>query len=180
MASWSRVARRIRVPLGFAFAALYIVLAKPKWWSIVAGSAVAALGIALRASASGHVKKNEELTMTGPYAHTRNPLYVGSILIGVGFGIASLNIWVAVALVALFIAIYVPVVRSEEAFLRSKFPQFDDYARRVPRFGYRFSTANAARGFSRELYLKHREYNALIGALLMLAALAAKLMWWPR
>jgi len=184
MVSWSRVARRIRVPLGFVFAALYIWLAHPRWWSIVAGAAVAALGVGLRAAASGHVKKNEELTTTGPYAHTRNPLYVGSILIGVGFGIASRNLWVAIVLVVMFLAIYVPVVRSEEAFLRSKFPHFDDYARRVPRFGYALSAApiapaSGSGAFSRELYLKHREYNASVGALLMIAALVAKLIWWP-
>ena len=175
MASWSRVARRIRVPLGFVFAALYLWLAHPSWWSIAAGAAIAALGVALRATASGHVKKNEELTMTGPYAHTRNPLYVGSILIGLGFGVASLNVWVAVLLVLLFFAIYVPVVRSEEAYLRGKFPQFDEYARRVPRFGYRFNNSGyAGGGFSRELYMKHREYNALVGALVMIVALVAK------
>jgi protein-S-isoprenylcysteine O-methyltransferase Ste14 len=175
MASWSRVARRIRVPLGFVFAALYLWLAQPAWWSIVIGAVIAALGVALRAAASGHVKKNEELTTTGPYAHTRNPLYVGSILIGTGFGIASRSVWVALVLVILFVAIYVPVVRSEEAFLRGKFPEFDDYARRVPRFAYKLNTGgNVQRSFSRELYLKHREYNALIGSLLMIAALVAK------
>lgn len=184
MASWSRVARRIRVPLGFVFAALYIWLAHPRWWSIAAGAVVAALGLGVRASASGHVKKNEELTTSGPYAHTRNPLYVGSILIGIGFGIASRNLWVAVVLVVMFLAIYVPVVRSEEAFLRGKFPHFDDYARRVPRFGYRLraaplSPASTNAAFSGELYWKHREYNALVGALLMIAALVAKLIWWP-
>jgi protein-S-isoprenylcysteine O-methyltransferase Ste14 len=180
MASWSRIARRIRVPLGFVFAALYLWLAHPNWWSIAAGAAIAALGVALRASASGHVKKNEQLTTTGPYAHTRNPLYVGSILIGVGFGVASLNAWVAVLLVLLFVAIYVPVVRSEEAYLRGKFAEFDEYTRRVPRFGYKFSNSGyTGGGFSRELYMKHREYNALIGALLMTAALIVKRIWWP-
>jgi protein-S-isoprenylcysteine O-methyltransferase Ste14 len=175
MASWSRVARRIRVPLGFVFAALYLWLAHPSWWSIAIGAAIAAFGIVLRATASGHVKKNEELTTTGPYAHTRNPLYVGSILIGLGFGVASLNVWVAVLLVLLFVAIYVPVVRSEEAYLRGKFRHFDEYARRVPRFGYRFNNSGyAGGGFSRELYMKHREYNALVGALLMMVALVAK------
>jgi protein-S-isoprenylcysteine O-methyltransferase Ste14 len=177
MRSWSRVARRIRVPLGFVFAALYIWLAKPSWMSIAAGAAVAASGIALRGAASGHVKKNEELTTTGPYAHTRNPLYVGSMIIGVGFGIASRSWWIALVLVLLFVTIYVPVVRSEEAFLRSKFPGFDEYARRVPRFGYRLARGGyARRQFSRELYLQHREYNAAVGAVLMIAALVAKLL----
>ena len=80
-----------------------------------------------------YVKKNTELTMTGPYAFTRNPLYLGSMLIAFGFALASRNIWIALALAVLFAVIYVPVIRSEEAFLRSKFNEFDDYAARVPR-----------------------------------------------
>lgn len=178
MASWSRIARRIRVPLGFVFAGVYVWLARPEWWSVAVGSAVAALGICLRALASGHVRKNEELTTTGPYAHTRNPLYVGSIIIGIGFGIASLNPWVALALVVLFVAIYVPVVRSEETFLRNRFPQFDAYAMAVPRFGFRFRAgSHRCSEFSPALYRQHREYNALIGAALMLGALVAKILF---
>lgn len=178
MANWSRVARRIRVPLGFAFAALYIVLAKPQPWSIALGGAVAALGVWLRAAASGHVKKNEELTTTGPYAHTRNPLYVGSILIGIGFAIAGQSWWVVLAMAALFFFIYVPVVKSEEQFLRGKFANFDDYARSVPRFGWKLrAEGEAGGGFSRGLYMKHREYNAAIGTALMLVALTVKLVF---
>lgn len=176
MASWSRVARRIRVPLGFALAALYLVLAKPAWYSLIAGGVIAMFGLALRALASGHVRKNAELTTTGPYACTRNPLYLGSLIIGVGFAVAARNVWIVVAMVALFVAIYLPVIRSEERFLRSQFPDFDDYARRVPRFGIRLGNINRAGGqFSRALYLQHREYNALIGAGLMMAALLVKM-----
>jgi protein-S-isoprenylcysteine O-methyltransferase Ste14 len=183
MASWSRIARRIRVPLGFAFAAVYIWLARPSWKSIVAGGAIAFCGVALRALASGHVKKNAELTTTGPYAWTRNPLYVGSMIIGVGFAIAALNGWVLVGLVVLLLAIYLPVVRSEEAFLRQQFAGYDEYARRVPRFvGWPRPLATnqgdtQGGEFSTELYLKHREYNAAVGTLAMLIALAMKLFW---
>ncbi len=178
MASWSRIARRIRVPLGFIFAALYIWLARPRWASIIAGAFIAFLGVALRALASGHVKKNAELTTTGPYAYTRNPLYVGSIIIGAGFAVAALSWWVVVGLAVLFAAIYIPVIRSEEAFLRGQFPDFDDYARRVPRFvGLVRNHGNTQRGaFSRDLYWKHREYNAAIGTLAMLVALALKVV----
>ncbi len=178
MSSWSRVARRVRVPLGFIFAALYLWLAQPRWYSLVAGGAVATLGLVLRALASGHVRKNAELTTTGPYAYTRNPLYIGSLIIALGFAVAAMNPWIVAAIVVLFFAIYVPVVRSEEEFLRAQFPEYDDYARRVPRFGIRFGNLpDAAGGFSRALYLQHREYNATIGAALMMAALIAKLLW---
>src|SRR3974390_2335182 len=116
--SWSRLARRIRVPRGFLFAAFYFWRARPDWFSLGAGAAVAALGVWVRAMASGHVKKNEELTTSGPYAYCRNPLYLGSIIIAAGFAIAARDIWVALGIVLLLVAIYVPVIRSEEEFLR--------------------------------------------------------------
>jgi protein-S-isoprenylcysteine O-methyltransferase Ste14 len=180
LSDWSRIARRIRVPLGFVLAAVYLALADPAWYSVALGAVVAGFGVALRAAASGHVNKNAELATTGPYAYTRNPLYVGSAIIGLGFAIAARNIWIVVVLCLLFLFIYVPVVKSEEAFLRSRFSEYDDYARRVPRFlPLRILWENPIRqggGFSRELYWKHREYNAALGAVLMIAALVGKLL----
>jgi protein-S-isoprenylcysteine O-methyltransferase Ste14 len=175
--TWSRIARRIRVPLGFVLAAAYIWLARPTWLSIAVGAVIAFLGVAIRAAASGHVKKNTELTKTGPYAYTRNPLYVGSIVIAAGFAVAAMNIWIVVILELMFVAIYVPVIRSEEAFLRGTFVDFEDYCQRVPRLLPRLSRAYEGTGsFSRELYLKHREYNAFIGTVAMLAALVIKFL----
>ena len=177
MVSWSLVARRIRVPLGFLLAVLYVWLARPVWLWLAVGGLIAALGLWIRAVASGHVRKNEALASTGPYACARHPLYLGSIFIGVGFAVAACNWWIAVVLVVMFAAIYLPVIRGEEAYLRSRFPQYDDYARRVPRFGLNPAALMGGRGFSGQLYRQHREYNALIGAALMLAVLVAKLLW---
>jgi len=182
--SWSKVAKRIRVPLGFALAIAYVWLARPTWKSIAIGGAVAVLGVMIRASASGHVKKNEELTTSGLYAHTRNPLYLGSIVIAAGFAVAALSWWIVAILIAMFVAIYVPVIRGEEAFLRSTFKdQFDEYCRHVPRLMPRLTRASLSGGnegygsFSMALYRKHREYNAAVGTAAMLAALVAKLVW---
>src|ERR1700736_1348494 len=133
MPSWSRIARRIRVPLGFAFAAAYIWLARPTILSIAVGSGIALLGLCIRALASGHVQKNEALATTGPYAYTRNPLYLGSLLIGVGFALAARSWWIGLLLLVMFFAIYIPVIRGEEESLREKFPGFGEYARQVPR-----------------------------------------------
>lgn len=180
MAEWSRVARRIRVPLGFAFAVLYFWLAKPTWSFLAGGALLIAPGLLIRALASGHVRKNEALATSGPYAYTRNPLYLGSLLIGVGFAVASRSWWVGLVLVLMFFAIYVPVIRGEEKFLRSKFPDFDEYARRVPRMLPRITPApfgDAGGGFSMELYLKHREWNALLGSALLVGALVLKMIW---
>jgi protein-S-isoprenylcysteine O-methyltransferase Ste14 len=179
MAEWSRIARRIRVPLGFVFAVLYFWLARPTWRFIALGTLLIVPGLLIRALASGHVRKNEALATSGPYAYTRNPLYLGSLLIGVGFAVAARSWWVGVALIVMFFAIYVPVIRDEETFLRQKFPEFEDYARRVPRMFPRIIAHSASKGeaggFSADLYRKHREYNALLGALAMLAALVVKM-----
>jgi len=174
---WSKIARRIRVPLGFLFAILYVWLAHPTPKSLVAGALFIALGLGIRAAASGHVRKNEQLATTGPYAYTRNPLYLGSIIIAIGFGLASMNWWIAAIIVILFLAIYLPVIRGEEEFLRGKFPEFDQYAKEVPRLLPRIIAARnvSGGGFAWDLYLKHREYNALIGSLVLLAILIAKL-----
>jgi protein-S-isoprenylcysteine O-methyltransferase Ste14 len=179
MAEWSRVARRIRVPLGFVFAVLYFWLARPSWRFLALGAVLIVPGILIRALASGHVRKNEALATSGPYAHTRNPLYLGSLLIGVGFAVAARSWWVGVALVVMFFAIYLPVIRGEENFLRGTFPEFDEYARRVPRMFPRIVPARShdAGGFSMELYLKHREYNALVGAVMMAGALVIKMLF---
>lgn len=181
MESWQRVARRIRVPLGFVTAALYLF----ELWrrapvpAAMAGSlALVIPGLWLRGYASGYVKKNRELTVTGPYAHTRNPLYLGSMLIAAGFALALLSWPVAVVLAVGFAVIYIPVIASEEKFLRATFPGFDEYRRHVPRLiprltAYRGEAGRAGGkglvtgGFSVGLYLKHREYNAAIGAVLL-------------
>jgi len=143
---------------------------------IALGSVVAVVGLAIRAAASGQLKKNELLAMSGPYSYTRNPLYLGSILIGVGFALAARNVWIWILLAALFFAIYVPVIRGEEAFLRASFPDFESYAQRVPRLLPRWSGESLTADFSRELYLKHREYNALLGAALMMLAITLKML----
>jgi protein-S-isoprenylcysteine O-methyltransferase Ste14 len=173
---WSRIARRIRVPLGFAFAGVYLWFAQPRPLALLIGSVIVLAGLSVRAVASGHLRKNEELATSGPYSYTRNPLYLGSILIAAGFAIAARNLWIWVLLTLLFVSIYVPVIVSEEAFLRAKFPDFESYAKAVPRLLPRWSGQNLKESFSRELYLKHREYNAFLGAVLMMLAIALKML----
>jgi hypothetical protein len=176
---WKRIARRIRVPLGFAFAAVFLWLAHPGPQFLAFSLLLVIPGLLLRAYASGYVKKNAELTTTGPYAHTRNPLYLGSMMIAFGFALGARSIWIAVVLAVLFAVIYIPVIRSEEEYLRSVFPNFGRYAATVPRLLPRITpaktTAEPGR-FSSALYRKHREYNALIGAVCMYAALIIKLL----
>jgi protein-S-isoprenylcysteine O-methyltransferase Ste14 len=194
IARWQRMARRIRVPLGFVTAALYLfeLLRRAPLPAAVAWSLALVLpGLGLRAYAAGYVKKNRELTVTGPYAHTRNPLYLGSMLIAAGFAMALLSWPVALFLGLGFTVIYVPVIAAEERFLHASFPGFDDYCQRVPRLiprltpatppgaeagtglggGRSSSVAQISGAFSLSLYLRHREYNAGIGVVLLYGSL---------
>ena len=179
--TWQRIARRIRVPLGFVFAAFYLWLAHPSRITLLWSLILVLPGLWLRAYASGYVKKNSELAVTGPYAYTRNPLYLGSMLMSFGFAAASHSWTILIVLAALFFIIYLPTIRSEEEFLRGAFPAFADYAARVPRLLPRFTPARVSQlesgAFSRALYLRHREYNALIGVAALYAALALRMFF---
>jgi protein-S-isoprenylcysteine O-methyltransferase Ste14 len=183
--TWNKIARRMRVPLGFLFAVFYLWLTRPSVWSILAGVVFAAAGLAIRALASGYVRKNEDLATTGPYAHTRNPLYLGSIVIAAGFAVMARNWIVVLVLLVMFVAIYLPVIRGEEEFLRARFPQFAEYEQRVPRLIPRLFPKSPPSpleksAFSKQLYLQHREYNALVGTLAMIALVAGKLFFFSR
>jgi protein-S-isoprenylcysteine O-methyltransferase Ste14 len=184
MGNWSKIARRVRVPLGFVFAVFYFWMARPTWRSMALGLIGILPGLWIRALASGYVRKNESLATSGPYAYTRNPLYLGSLLIGIGFAIASRSWWVGVALLVMFFAIYVPVIRNEEQFLRQRFPEFPQYECCVPRIWPRIRpwSARDASGsnFAFDLYLKHREYNALLGAVATMTILAFELFLFHR
>jgi protein-S-isoprenylcysteine O-methyltransferase Ste14 len=178
---WQRVARRIRVPLGFVAAGIYLWqlwVHKPLPAHILWSLALVVPGLLLRGYAAGYVKKNAELTITGPYAHVRNPLYLGSILIAAGFGVALMSWPFAVVLAVFFLLIYVPVIASEERFLRDTFLEFEWYCARVPRLIPRLTPVRSpdARpgsggSFSFALYMKHREYNSAIGASLLYCSL---------
>ncbi len=168
------------MPLGFLFAAFYIFRARPTWLSVVISVVVAGFGLTIRALASGQVKKDRELTTTGPYAYVRNPLYLGSILLGLGFALAARDMWIFIFLIVYFVLIYVPVIQGEQNYLRSQFPAYADYTRRVPSLlPHTIWFEGVTRGFSRELYFRHREYNSLLGAAAIVVVLIAKICLFP-
>jgi protein-S-isoprenylcysteine O-methyltransferase Ste14 len=180
--TWQKIARRIRVPLGFVFAGVFLWLARPTWQTMLLSLLLVAPGVWLRAYAAGYVRKNAELTRTGPYAYTRNPLYLGSMMIAFGFAAAAGSWVILIVLTALFAVIYVPTIQSEESYLREHFAGFEEYAAKVPRLLPRLTAAvfpgneNASGGrFSAVQWRHHREYNALMGAGAIYLALAVRL-----
>ena len=175
-AAW---AARRRVPLGFLLGVAYMFLSRPTVKLLIAGGAVAAAGLAIRAFAAGHLVKNQSLAMNGPYAYTRNPLYLGSTLMGAGFALAGGSWILALACMVLFAAIYWPVIRREEEYLRREFGEvYDHYAQRVPLFLPRFRRPAGGEKFQWRQYRKNHEYEAFLGYLALMIFLAFKV--WVR
>ncbi len=177
-----RLIQRIRVPLGFIFAGVFIVFAQPGVVTLAAGTGVAVVGLLMRAWASGHIRKARELAISGPYGYTRNPLYLGSFLMGVGFTVASGVWWLALLFSALFIGIYLPVMRVEKDDIRRIFGhEYDEYAENVPMLIPRLTVwRRTGTKFDFQLYLQYREYRAAIGVFIAIGVLAAKAYFLPR
>jgi len=171
--------QRWRVPLGFICAALFFLFSRPRPLTLAIGGAIALPGLALRAWATGHLRKNDTLATTGPYAYTRNPLYLGSFFLGVGFTVASGRWFLGIIFAALFLGIYVPVMRVESATLAELFGEsYRRYVRAVPLFlprlsPYRDGTRDEAR-FDAALFKRYREYQAAVGLVIAWALLALK------
>lgn len=164
---------KLRVPAGFLLVVLFAWLAKPSSTSLTVGFAVSILGILLRAWASGHLAKNEQLAETGPYAYVRNPLYLGTLIVAAGLIIATRQPVLALAFALVFVLIYLPVIEQEEQHLRKLFPRYAAYAERVPLLWPRLGAVTQGH-FRRELYMRNREYEALLGFLAGSAILAWK------
>jgi protein-S-isoprenylcysteine O-methyltransferase Ste14 len=172
--------QRWRVPLGFLIAPIFILLAKPQPWTLALGGAISLGGLGLRAWASGHLRKNDALATTGPYSYTRNPLYLGSFLIGVGFTVASGRWEIAVLFAVLFLGIYVPVMRVESRTVEQLFGhKYRRYADAVPMFLPRLTRYHGApqAEFDAALYKRYREYQAALGFVAAFAILVAKAIW---
>jgi protein-S-isoprenylcysteine O-methyltransferase Ste14 len=163
---------RLRVPAGWLVGAFVVVLADPSARSLLYGLPLALAGEALRLWASGHIEKTERLATGGPYAHSRNPLYVGSLLIALGVAVACASAWVVLAVAVYFLAFYPAVVREEAAFLARKFEsEYASWAASVPLFWPRLRPAGPRTSrFEWQRVRRNREWRTAV-ALPLLAAL---------
>lgn len=174
---------RWRVRLSYPLAVLVLWFARPNPGSIFWGAVIGLFGLCIRGLAAGHLHKQEILTVTGPYAYTRNPLYLGSAILTLAAAVAARSWLSAVILCAYFALVYSFVMRREEAEIRRQHGvAFDDYVRAVPLFIPRLTPArlslSGSDSFSFAQYKKNHEYQAAVGFLLVLVLLLA--IWWLR
>ena len=159
-----RVAK-LRVPSGFLLVLTFALLARPTPFTLAVGLPLSVLGLVVRGWAAGHLAKNQRLATSGPYAWTRNPLYLGTALVAGGLVIAA-NQWsLALLFTLVFVFVYLPVIQLEEQHLRSLFPDYGGYAQRVPQILPRVPSAWGDGRFQWTLYRKNEEYNAALGFL---------------
>ncbi|PYU49586.1 MAG: isoprenylcysteine carboxylmethyltransferase family protein [Acidobacteria bacterium] len=169
---------RWRVRLGYPLAIAVLYLSRPTPRSIFLGAMVGVIGLWLRAYAAGYLHKQEVLTVTGPYAYTRNPLYLGSAILALGAGIATRSWLSGLILIVYFAVFYSIVMRREASELRLRHgTSFDEYARTVPLFIPRLTAAklpgDSAGSFSFAQYKKNHEWQAAVGFLFLLLVLLA-------
>ena len=186
--TFRKLAQKIRVPAGFILAPLLIIAAHPTGLSLMTGAALALIGLAIRAWASGHLRKNQELSVAGPYAYTRNPLYLGTFIMATGIAVATGSLWFVALFIAVYLLIYLPVMAAEAEYMQELFPDdYEHYSRRVPLMFPRFtpympqkadkhqdSRVDQFKSFDSSLYLRHREYRAAIGVAFVMALIAAR------
>ena len=183
MSSAAALVARWRVRLGYFLAVFVFFFARPTPKSVAIGAAIGLAGLWLRAYAAGYLHKQERLTVTGPYAYTRNPLYLGSAILALGVGVATRS-WISAAILLIYFAVVYNVVmrREEGELLGHHGPAFQAYSAAVPLFWPRLTPARMpganAGQFSFAQYKKNHEYQAVLGYLLLLCALL--LLWWLR
>jgi len=173
MNSWKKVAQKTRVPAGTVLGVVFILLMHPSVRSLWIGGMIALAGALLRLWAAGHIEKGKVLTQGGPYAFTRNPLYLGSFFMALGIIIAGQGYWLLPAFGLFFAVFYYPVMRAEEQELFHGYGErFVEYSKRVPLFipglkkaGHDSST------FLWSRVIRNREHQTIAGLIITEAVL---------
>jgi len=163
-----------RVRFGLLSLILTVLFAKPMLLSLLLGLVITIMGLTLRLWACGHLKKEKELTTSGPYRYTRNPLYLGNIIIGIGVVVGSNSWWAIIIFTVYFLVFYPIIILEEKGRMQKYFPQqYRAYSKNVPLFFPNFhpSWLKSPRKFSWQLYKDNKEPRALVGALIYWATL---------
>ncbi len=175
--------QRVRVPASIVYAILYLYWATPELAWLGPGLVLVLMGLALRVWATGHLKKFQGLTVSGPYRWIRNPLYLGSFLIGLGFTVAGAQPWLIGLFLLIFLALHLPVIRLEERELKGLGDSYEAYRAAVPRFFPLSGSGRVlppeltseGREFQWERVISNREYRAVVWALIVAAAILIKM-----
>lgn len=169
---------RLRVPAGFVMVAAFGYFSVPTQESLTLGLGISLGGLALRAWAAGHLRKNQKLATSGPYSFTRNPLYLGTLITALGLAAAGDSAGLGILFATLFTLVYLPAIELEEQHLTAILPDYAAYAAKVPLLVPTVPLEGLGPdSFSFAQYRKNREYEALGGWLLAVVWLVTRTFW---
>ncbi len=173
--AYADLVMRLRVPSGFLLAFVFGMFARPTPQSLLLSLPLCLGGLALRGWAAGLLRKNMQLTHGGPYAYTRNPLYLGTLLTALGLSVAAQSWLLLGVTVAVFVGVYLPVMEQEEAHLVKIFPAYRNYAEKVPLLWPRFPGLASEQRFDLAQYVRNQEWKAAFAYALGMAYLVWKM-----
>jgi len=174
-----KIVYRWRVRAGSIGLIVAIIFAKPDLTSFLAGLGICLMGLLIRTWSAGHLRKEKKLAISGPYQYTRNPLYLGNFVIGIGVAFASRSWWVLGYFASYFLLFYPLAIKREMKRMKELFPQeYDEYKKKAPLFfpTWKSFSLSGENKFSWKLFQKNKEWRALIGAVIFWVILALKMM----
>lgn len=174
--------RELRLRSAWLLILPFFYFASPTPGLMAAGVALSASGLVVRAWAAGTIHKDRVLTTGGPYAYTRNPLYLGSLVLGFGVVVAGGEVWFAALFAGFYAVMYGATMRQERRSLEDLFgDSYREYAERVPPLLPRLTAycgpSDDETPFSVDRYMRHKEWEALLGSAAGFGLLAAKMIW---
>lgn len=172
-----QVIYRWRVRAGLLGGILALAFSRPSQVSVPAGFLISFTGLVIRAWAAGHIYKEKRLTMSGPYSYSRNPLYFGNLIIGIGVT-AGANSWIVLLISVLYFGLFYPVIiNRERRRMRELFAkEYEEYRKKVPLFWPSLKPLMTSYSrFRWKTYFSNREYRALLGTLIFWLFLILKM-----
>jgi protein-S-isoprenylcysteine O-methyltransferase Ste14 len=166
--SWKLKAQKIRVPAGTVLGIVFLLLMHPSTRSLWIGGGISLIGVFIRSWSAGHIVKGRVLTRSGPYAFSRNPLYLGSFFLALGIIVGGQGYWLLPVFGLFYLVFYLPVMRAEEQALFNGYgDDFIEYSGKVPLFFPNLRPADyPVSGFQWARFVKNREYRTVIGFIL--------------
>ncbi len=176
---WGKTAQKVRIPAGTVLGVAFLLLMHPSIRSLWIGCTVAFSGSLLRIWAAGHIDKGKALTQGGPYARTRNPIYLGSLWMATGVLLAGQGYWLLLPFALFYATLYYPVMKAEEQELLEQYGErFERYASAVPLFLPRLSTITGTPStFLWARVVKNGEHRTVAGLLLIETFLILKIVY---
>jgi len=174
-----KIINRWRVKAGYIGAVLVLILAKPSLFSLLIGILFSIFGLLIRTWSSGHLNKEKKLATGGPYQYTRNPLYLGNLILGISIVLGCRSWWVFGIFIVYFLFFYPATIKREKERMMKFFQsEYKNYEKNVPLFfpSFKKSYPPNNSSFNWALYKKNKEYRALIGAMLFWLAMTARMI----